>query len=369
MKKILFLGMTPLHGGVESFLINYYHHMDHQKLHFDFLCNFSVPIACEEELRRDGCRVYHITPKRESFFRYQKELHAFFKEHGREYDVFWQNVNELANIEYLVLARRYGIPKRIIHSHNSRSTGGIRQKILHRLNKSRIDRYATDFWACSESAAKWFYRPALIQKAVIIHNAIDLQKYSFDRDKRRDFRDRYVHGDAYAIGHVGRLNFQKNQSFLLEIFKAFTCREKDAVLFLVGEGEDLDSLQQKVQALGLEKQVFFMGNQNDMQGWLSCFDLFLFPSLFEGLSIAALEAQANGVPVLASKGVVPEQLRLNDNFHFFSLDNTAEEWAEEAIQIKGHGKRVPAGQIRANFQKAGFDISTEALKVQKMLLE
>ena len=112
-----------------------------------------------------------------------------------------------------------------------------------------------------------------------------------------------------------------------------------------------------------------MGNQNDMQGWLSCFDLFLFPSLFEGLSIAALEAQANGVPVLASKGVVPEQLRLNDNFHFFSLNNTAEEWAEEAIQIKEHGKRVLEGQIRANFQKAGFDISTEAPKVQKMLLE
>jgi glycosyltransferase involved in cell wall biosynthesis len=369
MKKILVFGMTPLHGGVETFLINYYQHMDHQKLHFDFLCNFSVPIAFEEELRRDGCRIYHITPKKESYFRYQKELHAFFKEHGREYDVFWQNVNELANIEYLVLARKYGIPKRIIHSHSSKSSGGIRQRVSHRVNRARVDRFATDFWACSASAADWFYRKKLLPDVVVINNAIDLRKNKFNFEAREKLREQYCCENQYVIGNVGRLTKVKNQAFLLDIIRSLVNKNINARLFLVGEGEDKEKLEQKVKLLNLEERVSFVGVQRDVPSWLSCFDLFLFPSMFEGLSIAAMEAQANGVPVLASESVIPPKVRINENFHFFSLERSADEWAERIIQIKNEDMRMDEQHIQRSFQKAGFDIETAAQKVQNLLLK
>jgi len=367
MKNVLVFGMTPLQGGVESFIINYYQHMDHAKVHFDFLCNCMKPIAYEEELRAQKCWIYHITPKRENPVRYQKELHQFFREHGKEYDVFWQNVNELANIEYLQLAKKYGIPRRIIHSHNSTSTGGMRQKVLHRINRNRIDKYATDFWACSETAAQWFYKPALLPEVVIINNAIDLENESFDPEKRRILREKNNCLDQYVIGHVGRLNFQKNQGFLLDIFAEVIKRGMDARLFLVGSGEDLDSLKEKTQRLGLENRVTFTGPQRDIQGWLSCFDLFLFPSRFEGLSIAALEAQANGVPVLASDGVLPREICLNDNFHFCSLEKSAKKWADIVLEMKEKESRISADQIQEKFRDAGFDIRTESKRLQNLL--
>ena len=138
---------------------------------------------------------------------------------------------------------------------------------------------------------------------------------------------------------------------------------------MVGEGEDKEKLEQKAKLLNLEERVSFVGVQRDVPSWLSCFDLFLFPSMFEGLSIAAMEAQANGVPVLASESVIPPKVRINENFHFFSLERSADEWAERIIQIKNEDLRMDELHIQRSFQKAGFDIETAAKMVQNLLLK
>ena len=338
MKRILVFGMTGNPGGVESFLINYYRNIDRKKIQFDFLCNSHNPVAYEEELISLGGRTYHITARSKNPGLYKKEMEDVFKRHSAEWSAIWVNVSSLANIDYLKIAKKYGIQKRIIHSHNSRNMDGKLRGVLHEWNKRSLQKWATDFWACSEDAAKWFYKDELLSKTVIIHNAIDVRRISYDEDKRKAIRSKFQIGEnTYVIGNVGRLHFQKNQAFAIDVFREYLIMNPNSRLILIGQGEDSEMLRKRASDLG--EKVLFTGVQSDIQGWLSAFDLFLFPSLFEGLSISAMEAQGNGIPVLASEGVIPPEVKITPNFIFFSLDQTAEKWAKMISQIKISYKR------------------------------
>ncbi len=358
--------MTENPGGVESFLINYYRNIDREKIQFDFLCNSHEPVAYENELISLGGRTFHITARSKNPRLYRKELEEVFQNHAYEWSAIWVNVSSLANIDYLKIAKKYNIEKRIIHSHNSRNMDSRVRGILHHVNRFCVGKYATDFWACSEDAARWFYRDELIKKAVVIHNAIDVNRMKFDPEKRKDIRDKYGLQDKFVIGNVGRLHFQKNQEFAIEVFKLYHKENPQSCLVLVGQGEDEEKLRNKVKEYGLTDSVLFPGIQKDIQGWLSCFDLFLFPSRFEGLSVVAMEAQANGIPVLASKGVIPEEVKMNDNFEFLDLNEGAKAWSEK-LSTMASWQRPEYEAVKEIFVKNGYDIGTEASKLEKLL--
>ena len=368
MKRVLVFGMTENPGGIESFLMSYCRRMDPAKLRFDFLCNCAEPVAYEQELRAMGARIYRVPARSRDYFGYRRAMHAFFAQHAAEYAAIWVNVCSLANIDYLLLAEKYGIPRRIIHSHNSQNMDSRLRGLLHRRNRRRIGRCATDFWACSPAAAAWFYPPALLPQAVTIRNAIDVERVRFDPAARQRLRQQYGFGSRPVVGHVGRLHFQKNQRFLLEVFAGVRQRCPEAVLVLIGQGEDEEKLRQKAAELQIADAVLFAGVQSHVPAWLSAFDLFLFPSLFEGLSIAALEAQGSGLPVLASEGVIPPEVRLNDNFRFYPLAAGASAWAEEACAMLRETGRVPFPAVRAAFAAAGFDNAVEAAKLEDRLM-
>lgn len=366
--RILVFGMTENPGGVESFLMNYYRHIDRDHIQFDFLCNSYNPVAYEDDLIKLGGRTFHITARSDNYSRYKKELEEVFRAHAKEWDAIWVNVCSLANIDYLKMARKYGINKRIIHSHNSQNMDGKLRGLLHEWNKKKIGKIATDYWACSEDAAKWFYSGNTLQKAVVIHNAIDVDRLKYDEQKRTDLRSKYGWGNKFVIGNIGRLHFQKNQTFCLEVFSEYVKENPDSVMVFVGQGEDEEKLKQQAKALHIEDKTCFAGVQKDIQAWLSSFDLFLFPSLFEGLSVVALEAQANGVPVLASKGVIPEDVKINTNFIFYGLENTANQWCS-IIKDTDMIHRIQQDEIHSKFTELGYDIDVEADKVQGMLLK
>lgn len=367
MKRILVFGMTENPGGVESFLVNYYRNIDRDKIQFDFLCNSHNPVAYEDELINLGGRTYHITARSKNPGLYKKELKDVFKRHATEWSAIWVNVSSLANIDYLKIAKKYGIQKRIIHSHNSRNMDSKLRGMLHEWNKRSLQKWATDFWACSEDAAKWFYRDDLMPQVKIIHNAIDVSRIAYDETKRKAIRSRlHIDESTYVIGNVGRLHFQKNQAFAINVFREYLKLNPDSRLILIGQGEDEKVLKSK--AADISDKVIFTGVQSDIQGWLSAFDLFLFPSLFEGLSISAMEAQGNGVPAFASEAVIPPEVKITPNFTFFSLDQTAGEWARMISQIKTDYKRCGEPEIREAFIKKGFDISTEAKKLEGLLV-
>lgn len=368
MTRVLIFGMTENPGGVESFLVNYYRNIDREKIQFDFLCNTHDSVAYEEELKALGGRTFHIPARSKNRQLYRKELEEVFRDHANEWLAIWVNVSSLANIDYLKIAKKYNIEKRIIHSHNSRNMDSWLRGILHHINKLRIEKYATDFWACSDDAAKWFYSGETLKKAIVIHNAVDVKKMSFDPQKREEIRDKYGLQDKFVIGNVGRLHFQKNQEFAIEVFKLYHKNHPDSVLVLIGKGEDEGKLKEMVSKYDLTDSVLFTGLQKDIKGWISSFDLFLFPSRFEGLSVVAMEAQANGIPMLASKGVIPEDVKMNENFEFFDLNEGPESWSHK-LEEMSEWNRAEYETVRENFVKKGFDIETEAPKLEKLLTQ
>lgn len=370
MYKVLVFGMTENPGGVESFLVNYYRKIDRTKIQFDFLCNTHNEVAYENELKSLGGRVIHIAMRSKDPVKYRKELNMFMKQHASDYQAVWVNVCSLANIDYLKAAKKYGIKKRIIHSHNSQNMDNHIRKILHIFNRRKISNYATDFWACSDDAAKWFYEGATLQsKVAIIKNAIELNSVGFSKEKREVLRSKYGISDKFVVGNVGRLHFQKNQLFALEIMKYLSEKIPDSVLMLVGQGEDKKKLRQRAEELNMKDKIIFTGVQSDIGGYLSAFDLFLFPSLFEGLGIAGLEAQANGLTVISSYGVIPEELKLTKNFYFKKLEDGAESWANEIEKLSSDLKRTDRNEIEQSFTQAGFNINIEVKRLEKLLME
>ena len=365
--RILVFGMTENPGGTESFLMNYYRHMDRDKIQFDFLANTLDNIAYEEELTAYGSRVFHIPPRRQNRSAFYRELDRLFHRHANEWYAIWVNVSSLANIDYLKAAKKYGIKKRIIHSHNSQNMDSKLRACLHLWNRTQVAKYATDFWACSEDAAKWFYTPDLMKQCIIVRNAIDTERVRFDEEKRTAIRTEYGWPDKFVIGNVGRLHFQKNQKFIIDIFQDFHAGHPDSVLVLVGHGEDETALKEQAKNCGLTDSVFFAGVQSDIQAWLSAFDFFLFPSKFEGLGIAALEAEANGLPVLASERVIPAEVKMNENLVFFPLDAGAEAWAARIAEMQGLG-RLKYVDAKNAILDHGYDIETEVRKLENALL-
>ncbi len=365
MVNVLVFGMTENPGGMESSVMNYYRELNGAGLHFDFLCNEAGPLAYQDEMLAGGSRIFRIPARSRDFRAYLRAMKAFFSEYARSYEAIWVNTCSLANIDYLVEAKKYGIGRRIIHSHNAMNMDSRLRGVLHSLNKGRVSKYATDFWACSESAARWFYRGSVLGRVQIIRNAIDAKSYAFSPERRAAIRAELGCGEnCCLVGNVGRLHFQKNQMFALEVYCRFREKCPDSMLVLVGQGPDREKLEARTRALNLEGTVVFAGVQTNIPDWLSAMDLFLFPSAFEGLGIAALEAQASGLPVLASSDVIPIEVGISDHYQTRSLAASPEVWADKLDEMRRTLRRKEMTEMQALFSEKGFDIDTasEALK-------
>lgn len=369
MKRILVFGMTENPGGVESVIMNYYRNIDKSNIQFDFLCNSYEKIAYEDEILNMGGKTYHFTARSKNPLKYKIELNSFFKENAFRYDTIWVNVCSLANSDYLILAKQYGINRRIIHSHNSQNMDGKLRGLLHKHNKKRIEQIATDFWACSKEAAEWFYDISLMDKVVYIHNGIDIASMKYDEMSRNKLRKKMNLDNKYIIGNIGRLHHQKNQNFIIDIFNEYIKLNSNSHLIFVGQGSDEEKLKDKVKRLHLEDNVSFVGVQSNINEWLSMMDLFLFPSKFEGLSLSALEAEANGLPVLASDKVIPKEMRINSNFKFFDLNKSCIEWADEIDKIRNTYARKDFEEIKESFICRGYEIKNEAMKLESYFME
>ena len=368
LKKVLVFGMTDNPGGMESCIMNYYRHVDKNKIHFDFLCNWES-MVCEKEVKANGSKVYTIPQKSRNYKAYKRAMGTFFSEHADEYDVFWYNTCTLTNIDYLIYAKKYGIKKRIIHAHNSGNETSMIRGILHYVNKIRLGRYATDFWSCSMAAAVYFFIKKQIhsQKYRLINNAISTYNYKYDILIRNEVRKNLGLEDKYVIGHVGRFQFQKNHEFLIDIFYEYLKLDSRAVLMLVGQGEEEDAIRQKVINLGIEKSVLFMGVRTDVNRLLQAMDVFLLPSRFEGLPLVLIEAQTSGLRCLTTKNKVPYEVNVTGNVEFEELKENSIEWAHhiECMEKQPYDRKSCLDLIT----DAGYDILKEAEKMESYMCE
>ena len=356
--KVLQVGLSFNPGGIESFVMTYYRQMRKMGVQFDFISMFPH-LAYEEEILSLGGKVFHTRDARKHPFAFHTELRKILQ--AGKYDVVHVNMLSAANIVPLVTAKQEKVPVVAAHSHNS-STPGIVRNMLHRINKSWIPRYASMYFACSEVAGHWLFSDRIVEgeKFHLIHNALYMEKFRFCEAVREEVRKELELEGKFVVGHVGRFEEQKNHLFLLEIFKEVAKMREEAVLLLIGDGELKNAIQEKAKEYGLEEKVRFLGIRQDVDRLWKAMDVFVLPSLFEGLPIVALEAQASGVYSIMADTITKE-VKLTDRVEFLSLEEKKEKWRDAILSAeKYRQKEAYNAVIKKQFCEAGYDIESAA---------
>ncbi len=342
-------------GGIEAYLLNYYRHIDHSKIQFDFITHSRVENGIKAEIESLGGRVFDWEAFRISrFFSIRKQISTFFQQHKGEYAILHCHMANAAFL-YFPLAKKNGIKHCILHSHNNRAAA-TRLHAVRNLPLLYIgNREATERIACAEDAGRFLFGQ---YPFTIIKNSIDVNKFIYSPSMRTAMREQLHLEKNFIIGHVGRLNPQKNQSFLIRIFNALYQKNPEVRLLMIGEGEDETALKQLVQDLQLQRVVKFLGAKRNIEDYYQAFDAFVFPSIYEGLGIVLVEAQCSGLPTFASADVIPNDAKVSDLLTFIPLKNNIDQWAatiEKCIENKIE-RKSPVKEIC----DAGYDIRQEA---------
>ena len=270
------------------------------------------------------------------------------------------------NLWPLMIAKKLGIPTRIAHSHNAKTTVNLKY-FFFLYEKARIKNYCTDMFMCSTPAGVWTFGQKTVDagKVKFIKNGIETERFVFNEKVRAQKRSELSLGDKFVVGHVGRFMQQKNHTFLVDIFEQIHKKNPNSVLMLISDGRLMDEIKAKVRRLGLDDSVMFLGNRGDVNELMQATDVFLFPSLWEGLPLTGIEAQTAGLPVVMSD-VITDEVCITENTYMLSLNDCAEVWADKVMS-------VCSNHIRKNVQKqiidAGFDIQTTADWLQNFYLD
>ena len=310
------------------------------------------------ELQARGCKIFKFAEPSKNYRQYYLGLTALMKQY--HYTVV--HAHTMFNIGICMLAAKMmRVPVRISHAHSALTTGKSLKKSVYEFAMRRlILSCATDLVACSNKAGERLYGKAYAKRGQLILNGIDTAAFQYSDDKRTSIRKQLGFQDKFIIGHTGHLADVKNQSFLIEMMPHLLKKRKDAVLLLLGEGEDRAMLEEKIQTLGLQEHVIMTGNVNNVPDYLCAMDVFAFPSLYEGMPLSILEVQANGLPCVISDRV-PADVFLTDLIHPLSLDNP-EAWIEMICSVKRENPEVYSTQMREN----GFDVTTVVEKFYKI---
>ena len=337
-------------GGLETMLMNYYRHIDHSKVQFDFLTHRDFEADYDKEILSLGGQIFHLSKLNPISSSYKKELDEFFNSH-QEYKVVHSHLDCMSGI-LLKEARKCHIPYRIAHAHSSNQTKDIKYP-LKLIFKRNITKNANYLFACGEQAGKWMFNTDNFK---VLNNAIDAKAYSFNSIFRESIRKEFhIPNDSFVVGHVGRFMNPKNHTFIVDIFNQFHKDHPNSYLMLVGEGELKTSIQDKVKALGLEDNVIFTGLRSDVNELLQAMDVFLFPSLYEGLPVSIIEAQSAGLPCLISDKV-PIECKKTDLVYQLNLEDSGNVWSDKIYELSHITRRDTYEEIK----KSGFDIVENA---------
>ena len=312
-------------GGVESVVMNYYRHIDRTKIQFDFICDEDSTNIPYEEIEKLGGRVILIPPY-QKLFKYHNKLKKILKDGN--YKIVHSHINTLS-IFSLFAAKCAGVPVRIAHSHSTTNKKEKKKNLLKQALRPFSKEFATDYMCCSELAGRWLFGNKEYDKenVYLLNNAIDLDKFKYDEKIRSEKRKKLnISNDTLVIGHVGRFVEQKNHRFLIDIFNEIHKQNSNFILLLAGQGPLMEEIKSKVESLGLEKFVIFLGQIDDADKLYQVIDIFVLPSLYEGLPVVGVEAQATGLLCELSSNMTKET-KILDTTRFISLDKSAKEWA------------------------------------------
>ncbi len=347
-----------LGGGVESVVMNYYRHIDRTKIQFDFICDEDSTNIPYEEIEKMGGKVILIPPY-QKIFKYHKKLKEVLKSGG--YKIVHSHINTLS-VFSLFAAKCAGVPVRIAHSHSTTNKKEKKKNLLKQVLRPFSKVFATDYMCCSELAGRWLFGNKEYDNGnvYLLNNAIDLDKFKYDEEKRKEKRKELnIEDSTLVIGHVGRFVEQKNHRFLIDIFNEVHKQKENSILLLAGQGPLMEEMKEKVKILEIEDSVKFLGQRNDINELYQAFDVFCLPSLYEGLPVVGVEAQATGLLCVFSDDMTKET-KVLDTTEFLSLNQSVEEWAYTILKKYKSFKRK---NCTNEISKKDFNIKKEANKL------
>lgn len=332
-------------GGAETFVYNVYSTIDQELFEIDFA--LQDPTLANENLtdliKQRGGKIYFLPNVYKTPWGFWRGLSSLLKR--GEYSLVHYHVNALINILPIFVCKRCNIPL-IVHSHNTNNAkGGLLGRCLHKVNRRFLSKQTFARLACGPEAGEWCFPKG---NFTVIENAVNMNRFAFNERYRHDLQKKLNPNCKKVIGHIGRLVEAKNHKFLISLFCEYKKKHPDTLLVIVGDGELKAKLEKQASDLGIQDSVLFVGNIQDPERYLSLFDCFVFPSLYEGLPFTLIEAQASGVPVVASSNIT-SVAKIIDDFEFISLDASWETWInaiDNAIyNNKGRSYNMEKAQI------------------------
>lgn len=346
-------------GGVESVLMNYCTHINDKEVQFDFICDEDSTDIPYDKIESIGGRVI-LVPPYQNVFEYQKELTKVFTE--EKYEIVHSHINALS-VFPLYAAKKANVPVRIAHSHSTSSKKEWKRNLVKNMLRPFSKVFATDYMCCSEHAGRWLFGDKKYDEGnvYLLNNAIDVDYFKYNEEVRKNKREELnIPDDIKVIGHVGRFVSQKNHEFLIDIFNEVHKKDKKTILVLIGQGPLMGDIKKKVNELGISDCVKFLGQRKDINELYQALDLFLFPSIYEGLGMVLVEAQGSGLPCIASTEV-PTYAKVSDLVDFLDLDLGEKVWSKKVLEILNNSKARSVS--KENFEDRGYDINLESMKL------
>lgn len=348
-------------GGAENVAMNICRYLDKKKFQCDFLVFSNTIGDYEPEAIELGSNIIRIPLPNDNYKNYYNNLKKVLRE--GEYDIVHSHVL-LNNGLVMKAAYDVNVKKRISHSHSTDSgrKENLKYKLYEIIMKQLINKYSTLVLACGIDAGNYLYgKKMFVKKGIIINNGIDTKKFRYDPETKGKILREFNIDKKLVVGHVGRLAEVKNHIFLLEVFKLINKDEPDSVLLLVGDGELRKAIEDKIEYLGLKKDVIITGLRSDVSDIMQAMDVFVFPSLYEGLPLTTIEAQSSGLVSLISSNVTAE-VKVTDLITFMSLENDAVKWASKVLDLSKYQRRDRSEEIK----KKGFDICTTIMELETL---
>ena len=355
MIRVLHYGLDSRLGGIETYLNKLYNNIDKNKFKFDFLTHTDKEPCWYKEFTEMGSKFYNITPRSKNPIKNRRELSQLFE--NEKFDVIHCHLNTLSYILPIKIALKKNIPV-IVHSRNAGASKSILSNLLHRINFFILPRKKIKMISVSDLAGKWLFGANTNYE--VINNGLNIDKYTFNIEARKNIRNELGIRDELVIAHLGAMREQKNHMFILDIFKEVLKYKTDCKLLLVGDGELRKQITDKINELSIEKSVIITGNRNDVPDILSAADKFIFPSFFEGFPNAVLEAETTGLSCLVSDRITKEVI-INNNCKCLSLECSSNEWARALLDLEANMDRKLYAK---NIEKNGFSVEDEVKKIQ-----
>lgn len=369
--KVLLFVDRMRHGGIQQFLVENVKHMDKTNVDIDVLTlDDGETYPLEQAIQDAGAKYYKLKGiwinNTMDYFKYATAIDNFFTIHNN-YKVIHMNASS-KNFILLKYAKKHHIPVRIAHSHNiDFQTKNPIKKIIGNLFKIPMKKYATDYFACSYLAGEWLFGKENVEsgKVKVIHNAVDYKNFKYDEKTRKEIRKEFnIKENEILFGHVGRFTNQKNHTFLIDIFNEIHKQNKNTKLIMIGIGEKEEEIKNKVKKLQLNNYVIFAGFRKDVNKLMQGMDTFLLPSLYEGLPVVGVEAQAAGLPSFTSEDVVTQEVRITTAMNFISLEKSAKEWADIILNSDLSRK-----DTKDELKEAGYFIEDSARELVNFYLK